>query len=83
MSQLEARPKILSADSHIVEPADLFVESIDPKFRNRAPKVIETPVRNSPQVTRKAKSPALGKTQPSRNGTYQPTVRPDSMTPLI
>jgi predicted TIM-barrel fold metal-dependent hydrolase len=43
MSQLEARPKILSADSHIVEPADLFVETIDPKFRDRAPKVIEDP----------------------------------------
>jgi predicted TIM-barrel fold metal-dependent hydrolase len=34
---------VISADSHIVEPPDLFVESIDPKFRDRAPRVIEDP----------------------------------------
>ena len=38
-----AGPRVLSADSHIVEPPDLFVKSIDPKFRDRAPKVIEDP----------------------------------------
>ncbi|MBW2425082.1 MAG: amidohydrolase [Deltaproteobacteria bacterium] len=37
------RPRVLSADSHIVEPPDLFVETIDPKFRERAPRVVEHP----------------------------------------
>jgi predicted TIM-barrel fold metal-dependent hydrolase len=43
MSPTPDRLRVLSADSHIVEPPDLFVEYIDPKFRDRAPRVIEDP----------------------------------------
>jgi predicted TIM-barrel fold metal-dependent hydrolase len=43
MGDPAARPLVISADSHIVEPPDLFVETIDPAFRERAPKVIEDP----------------------------------------
>ena len=32
--------KLISADSHVVEPPDLFVTHIDAKFRGRAPRVI-------------------------------------------
>jgi predicted TIM-barrel fold metal-dependent hydrolase len=35
--------RVISADSHIVEPPDLFTEYIEPKFRDRAPRVIEDP----------------------------------------
>ena len=35
--------RVLSADSHVVEPPDLFVACIDPAFRARAPKVVEHP----------------------------------------
>ena len=31
--------KMISADSHIVEPPDLYTDRIDPKLRNRAPKM--------------------------------------------
>ena len=43
MSERSHRPRVISADSHIVEPPNLFVESIDPKFRDRAPRVVEHP----------------------------------------
>ena len=43
MADSKNRPEVISADSHIVEPPDLFVESIDPKFRDRAPRVVEDP----------------------------------------
>ena len=43
MSARIERPRVISADSHIVEPPDLFTESIEPKFRDRAPRVIEHP----------------------------------------
>ena len=32
--------KLISADSHIIEPADLWKERIDPKYRDRAPYVV-------------------------------------------
>ena len=32
--------RILSSDSHIVEPPDLWQERIDPKFRDRAPRLV-------------------------------------------
>jgi predicted TIM-barrel fold metal-dependent hydrolase len=32
---------VISADSHVVEPADLWTELIDPQFRDRAPHVEE------------------------------------------
>jgi len=31
--------KLISADSHIVEPPDMYTGRIDPKFRDRAPKM--------------------------------------------
>jgi predicted TIM-barrel fold metal-dependent hydrolase len=33
--------KLISADSHVNEPADLWLERIDKKFRDRAPRVID------------------------------------------
>ena len=32
--------KLISADSHIVEPPDLWEKRIDPKFRDRAPRLV-------------------------------------------
>ena len=34
--------KLISADSHIVEPPDLWEKRIDPKFRDRAPRLVWT-----------------------------------------
>ena len=34
--------KIISTDSHIVEPPDLWEKRIDPKFRDRAPRLVWT-----------------------------------------
>ena len=35
--------KLISADSHVNEPGDLWVERIDKKFQDRAPRVVENP----------------------------------------
>jgi hypothetical protein len=37
--------KVISADSHIVEPPDLYTGRIEPRFRDRAPRMerMETP----------------------------------------
>jgi len=35
--------KIISADSHVMEPGDLWVERMDAKFRDRAPRVVPNP----------------------------------------
>src|SRR5438445_13747228 len=35
--------RLISADSHVNEPGDLWVERIDTQFRGRAPRVIENP----------------------------------------
>ena len=37
--------KLISADSHIVEPPDLYTTRIEPKFRDRAPRMerLKTP----------------------------------------
>jgi uncharacterized protein len=37
--------KLISADSHIVEPPDLYTNRIEPRFRDRAPRLerLETP----------------------------------------
>src|SRR5262249_12068068 len=32
--------KVISADSHMMEPPDLWVERLDNKFKDRAPKVV-------------------------------------------
>ena len=34
-----AEYKLISADSHIVEPPDMYTGRIEPKFRDRAPKM--------------------------------------------
>src|ERR1700745_417408 len=31
--------KVISADSHIVEPPDMYSSRIEPKFRDRAPRI--------------------------------------------
>ena len=38
-----AELKLISADSHVNEPGDLWVERIDKQFRERAPRVVENP----------------------------------------
>ena len=35
--------RVISADSHMMEPADLWQERLDRKFRDKAPKVVENP----------------------------------------
>ncbi|MBI3303395.1 MAG: amidohydrolase family protein, partial [Deltaproteobacteria bacterium] len=35
--------RVVSADSHMMEPADLWVTRLDNKFKDRAPKVIKNP----------------------------------------
>ncbi len=36
-----AERRIISADSHMMEPADLWVERLDEKFKDQAPKVVK------------------------------------------
>ena len=38
-----AELKLISADSHVNEPGDLWVERIDQSFRERAPRIVENP----------------------------------------
>jgi hypothetical protein len=35
--------RVISADSHMMEPADLWVERLDEQYRERAPKVVPNP----------------------------------------
>ena len=37
--------RLISADSHIIEPPDLYATRIEPRFRDRAPRMerVETP----------------------------------------
>ena len=37
--------KLISADSHIIEPPDLYTHRIEPRYRDRAPRMerVETP----------------------------------------
>src|SRR5215475_13296103 len=37
--------KLISADSHIIEPPDLYAHRIEPRYRDRAPRMerVETP----------------------------------------
>ena len=34
--------KLISADSHVIEPPDVWTERIDPEFRDRAPRLVWT-----------------------------------------
>ena len=36
-----AKYRVISSDSHIIEPPDLWEKRIDPKFRDRAPQVVD------------------------------------------
>ena len=38
-----AKLRVISADSHMMEPADLWQQRLDNKFRDQAPKVVENP----------------------------------------
>jgi predicted TIM-barrel fold metal-dependent hydrolase len=40
---------VVSADSHMMEPADLWQERLDRRFRDRAPRVIENPRKDGPR----------------------------------
>src|SRR3954462_3669085 len=31
----------VSVDDHVIEPAHVFIDHIDPKFRDRAPRIVE------------------------------------------
>ena len=31
----------ISVDDHVIEPPNVFVDHIDPKFRDRAPRIVE------------------------------------------
>ena len=33
--------QMISVDDHVIEPAHVFAEHIDPKFRDRAPKIVD------------------------------------------
>ena len=35
--------KLISADSHVSEPTDLWVEGVEKKYRDRAPRLVENP----------------------------------------
>ena len=48
--------RLLSSDSHIVEPADLWLTRMDKKWRDRAPR-IEMPRRNR-RLHRHRRSPS-------------------------
>lgn len=37
---------VVSADSHVIEPADLWLNLLEPAFRDRAPRVVRDPQRN-------------------------------------
>ena len=41
--------KLISADSHMTEPGDLWVERLDRRFRDEAPRVIENPKADGPR----------------------------------
>ena len=47
---------VISADSHITEPPDCYSAHIDPAFRDRAPNMIEDPVRGDVYVVPGMKS---------------------------
>ena len=35
--------KLISADSHVSEPVDLWANGVDKKYRDRAPRLVENP----------------------------------------
>jgi predicted TIM-barrel fold metal-dependent hydrolase len=49
--------KVISADSHMMEPGDLWVERLDNKFRDRAPRVITHDKKSQPIFTAPGMAP--------------------------
>lgn len=43
-----AELKLISADSHVDEPGDLWVERVEKSFRERAPRIVENPPGQGP-----------------------------------
>ena len=43
-----AEHELISADSHVNEPGDLWIERVDKQFRDRAPRVVENPPGQKP-----------------------------------
>ncbi len=43
------RHGVVSADSHVMEPGDLWQERLDKRFRDRSPRVIENPEKQGPR----------------------------------
>jgi predicted TIM-barrel fold metal-dependent hydrolase len=82
--------KVISADSHIVEPGDLWVNNITPKFRERAPRLVHEETgdvyvcEGLPLVPIPASS-AAGKpvTALRRAGRFAEDVRPGAYDPHV
>ena len=51
-----ARHGIVSADSHMMEPADLWQQRLDWRLRERAPRVIENTRKDGPRWSSSAPS---------------------------
>lgn len=47
---LQALPRAISADSHIIEPPEAYTRHIDPQFRDRVPQLVHDPVRGDSYV---------------------------------
>ncbi len=81
--------RAVSADSHVLEPPDLWVQRIDARFRHRAPRVEPGPDGNrfhcegrDPQAIRPLGTPFAmwGKqTEEGRRGGWDPTARIEDM----
>jgi len=52
--------RVISADSHMMEPADLWETRLDSKFRDRAPKVIKSESEDGTRAELKANSLSPG-----------------------
>ena len=42
--------KLISADSHIVEPPDMYTSRIEPRFRERAPRMERRKTPERPRI---------------------------------
>ena len=58
--------KLISADSHIVEPPDLYANRIEPRFRDRAPRM------ERDGDARRAASTTRGSSTAGRPGRWAP-----------
>ncbi|MDX2380924.1 MAG: amidohydrolase family protein [Acidimicrobiia bacterium] len=51
---------VISADSHITEPPDCYVDNIDPAFRDRAPRMVNDPVRGDQFIVEDMRPISMG-----------------------